>query len=88
MSVKWTSKDCNETVTLAKFSGQSEMFALASVKHKIYVYDHKGRGDGSLKPRLKVLSTIHKARIRSIDFSVDCYYIQTSSDDYEHIRCK
>ncbi len=86
MSVKWTGNDSKSTVTLVKFSNQSEMFALANEKCQIVVYDNKRRNEQSSSPKIRVVSNIHKATIRSIDFSRDSYYIQTSSDDYEHIR--
>lgn len=87
LKVKWKGKECKATVTHVKFGPSSIIFALIDKTNKIYVYDNKDRCK-SFKPRLKIVTDFHKAPITSIDFSKDSYYIQTSSADYEHIRCK
>jgi WD40 repeat protein len=61
------------------------MFALVDSDNKVYIYDNKDRCD-SYKPKLRVLTSLHKATIHSLDFSNDSYFVQTSSADYEHIR--
>lgn len=87
MEMKWKGKGY-DSVIHAKFAPNSELFALADTSHKIYIYSNKDRCE-SFQPRLTVLiDDFHKAPITSIDFSKDSYYIQTSSADYEHFRCK
>ena len=88
MDIKWKGKDCKESILNVKFGPKSEMFVLVDEDHKVYIYDNKGHCNDSFKPKLRVVTNFHKANIMSIDFSKDSYFIQTSSTDYEHIRCK
>ena len=87
MKLKWKGNDCKKSVIHAKFGPNSAIFALVDETNKILIYDNKDRCK-SFKPRLRVMTDFHKAPITSIDFSKDTYYIQSSSKDYEHIRCK
>jgi WD40 repeat protein len=85
--MKWEGKDSKESIVHVKFSSNSQMFALVDSDNKVYIYDNKDRCD-SYKPKLRVLTSLHKATIHSLDFSNDSYFVQTSSADYEHIRCE
>ena len=89
MTTKWEGKDSKETIINVQYSPNSQMFAVANMDNQIYIYDNKGYCCESCHhPKLKVLTDLHKATILSMDFSNDSYFIQTSSIDYEHIRCK
>ncbi len=88
MDIKWKGKGQKESILHVKFGPKSDMFALVDEDNKVYIYDNKGHCNDFYKPKLRVLTSFHRANIMSIDFSKDSYFIQTSSADYEHIRCK
>jgi WD40 repeat protein len=61
-----------------KFSPDGKFFALASMDHKIYLYDRETF-------RLKGTCDRHNSHVTGFDFSRDSVYLQSDSGDYEHL---
>jgi WD40 repeat protein len=61
-----------------KFSPDGKSFAVASMDHKIYIYNRESY-------RLKGTCERHNSFIKEFDYSKDSMYIQSDSGDYEHL---
>lgn len=71
-------RDSRHWLTDIKFSPDGKSFALASMDHKIYIY----QADTF---KLKGTCNRHNAAVTHVDFSVDGRYLQSDSTDYEHL---
>jgi len=70
--------DSRHWLTDVKFSPDGKCFSLASMDHKIYIYDKETF-------RLKGTCDRHNSHVRGFDYSQDSVYIQSDSGDYEHL---
>jgi WD40 repeat protein len=61
-----------------RFSPDGKFFAVASMDHKIYLYNRDTF-------RLKGSCDRHNSYVQSLDYSADSIYIQSDSGDYEHL---
>jgi len=71
-------RDSRHWLTDVKFSPDGKCFSLASMDHKIYIYDRETF-------RLKGTCDRHNSHVRGFDYSQDSVYIQSDSGDYEHL---
>lgn len=71
-------RDSRHWLTEVKYSPNGKSFAVASMDHKIYIYNRETL-------RLKGSCDRHNSYIQGFDFSVDSMYIQSDSGDYEHL---
>eukprot|EP00814_Leptocylindrus_danicus_P009417 CAMPEP_0116006440 /NCGR_PEP_ID=MMETSP0321-20121206/1730_1 /TAXON_ID=163516 /ORGANISM="Leptocylindrus danicus var. danicus, Strain B650" /LENGTH=2265 /DNA_ID=CAMNT_0003474995 /DNA_START=74 /DNA_END=6868 /DNA_ORIENTATION=- len=81
LKTKFEGRGSNYWVTDMKCSPNGETIAMATSENEIIIIEN------DIKRNYRVLTAIdkHNARINSIDFSVDSYVIQSSSNDYEHL---
>ena len=78
MQVLFEGRDSRHYIRDAKYSPDGKSFALASMDHKIYLYDA-----GSTVLRAKCDK--HNSHVMAIDFSDDSAYVQSDAGDYEHL---
>jgi microtubule-associated protein-like 1/2 len=71
-------RDSRHWIQDAKFSPDGTSFAVASMDHKIYIYNIQSY-------RLKGTCDRHNSFVKEFDFSEDGIYIQSDSGDYEHL---
>lgn len=71
-------RDSRHWLTECKFSPDGNSFAVASMDHKIYIYNRE-------KFRLKGTCDRHNSHVKTFDFSIDSVYIQSDSGDHEHL---
>lgn len=76
--VFFLSRDSRHWIRDAKFSPDGKTFALASMDHKIYLYDLHNY-------RLRGACDKHNSFLLHFDFSADGMFIQSDSGDYEHL---
>lgn len=76
---RYEGRDSRHWITEIKFSPDGKIFALASMDHKIYLYD-------SVSYKLRGTCDKHNAPVQHIDFSIDGTYIQSDSpSDFDHL---
>ncbi len=63
---------------MARFSPDGKSFAVASMDHKIYIYN-------SETYRLRGTCDRHNSHVREFDYSADSLYLQSDSGDHEHL---
>mmetsp|Transcript_20183 Transcript_20183/g.18324 ORF Transcript_20183/g.18324 Transcript_20183/m.18324 type:complete len:1166 (+) Transcript_20183:2-3499(+) len=71
-------RDSRHWLQDVKISPDGKLFAVASMDHKIYLYNRENF-------RLRGTCDRNNSYIRSIDFSSDSKYLQSDSGDYEHL---
>ena len=71
-------RDSRHWLPDVKFSPDGKCFSLASMDHKIYIYDKETF-------RLKGTCDRHNSHVQGFDYSQDSVYIQSDSGDYEHL---
>lgn len=71
-------RDSRHWIQEAKFNPDGSAFAVASMDHKIYIYNLQSY-------RLKGTCDRHNSFIKFFDFSEDGIYIQSDSGDFEHL---
>ena len=71
-------RDSRHFLLDCKFSPDGKSFAVASMDHKIYIYNRENY-------RLKGTCDRHNSHVNTFDFSEDSVYIQSDSGDYEHL---
>lgn len=71
-------RDSRHWIRDVRFSPDGKFFAVASMDHKIYLYNRDTF-------RLKGTCDRHNSYIQSLDYSADSIYIQSDSGDYEHL---
>jgi len=71
-------RDSRHWLQDVKFSPDGKTFAVASMDHKIYLYNRDTY-------RLKGTCDRHNSYVKTFDFSEDSVYIQSDSGDYEHL---
>ena len=71
-------RDSRHWLRDVKFSPDGKSFAVASMDHKIYIYNRDTF-------RLKGTCDRHNSHVENFDFSEDSVYIQSDSGDYEHL---
>jgi len=81
MQLKLEGRDTRHWITEAKYSPDSNMFALASMDKKIYIYEN----NNASQHRLRFVIDNHNSRITSLDFSHDSYLLQSSSVGHEQL---
>lgn len=70
--------DSRHWIRDVKFSPDNKTFAVASMDHKIYIYNRDNY-------RLKGSCDRHNSHVQTFDYSIDSVYIQSDSGDYEHL---
>jgi WD40 repeat protein len=70
--------DSRHWVSDVKFSPNGKSFAVASMDHKIYIYNGETY-------RLKGTCDRHNSYIKEVNYSADSMYIQSDSADNEHL---
>lgn len=73
-----TNRDSRHWIPDVKFSPNGKSFAVASMDHKIYLYNGETY-------RLKGTCDRHNSHIKEVNFSADSMYIQSDSADNEHL---
>lgn len=71
-------RDSRHWLPDVKFSPDGRSFAVASMDHKIYIYN-------SETFRLRGTCDRHNSHVREFDYSADSAYIQSDGGDYEHL---
>lgn len=71
-------------IRLVKFSPNNLLFAIATKNNDVLIFENAPKR----KYPLKSVAKDNKSKIESIDFSKDSYFLQTGSDDLEHMRCE
>jgi len=71
-------RDSRHWVSDVKFSPNGKSFAVASMDHKIYIYNGETY-------RLKGTCDRHNSHVKEINYSSDSMYIQSDSADNEHL---
>ena len=75
---KFEGRDSRHWLQDCKFSPDGKIFAVASMDHKIYLYN-------SDTYRMRGTCDKHNSFVKKFDFSEDGVYIQSDSGDHEHL---
>ena len=78
MFISYQYRDSRHWIPDVKFSPDGKSFAVASMDHKIYIYNGETY-------RLKGTCDRHNSHIREVNYSQDSMYIQSDSADNEHL---
>lgn len=71
-------RDSRHWIADVKFAPDGKSFAVASMDHKIYIYNADTY-------RLKGTCDRHNSNVIGFDYSLDSMYIQSDAADYEHL---